>query len=107
MTDQPSGPYHVVFSQAHLAELQRLRERAKRLRVEVPFLLDVLTIRKQLAEKPAAWGDPAYPLRNLGLMMYHRVEGMLSIYYAVDEERRIVYPSTIKPLPNHPLGQGD
>ena len=95
MSDQPSKSYTVVFSLAQFAELNRLRERAAAVRMEVSFLLDLQTIRDRLTTNPTAWGDPAYPLRNLDLTMYRGVEGMLLIYFAVNEVRRIVYPSTI------------
>jgi hypothetical protein len=108
MSDQPAEPtYTVVLSPAQLAELKRLKQRAAALGMEVTFLLDLQTIGKHLTTNPTVWGEPAYLLPNLGLTMYRMVEGMLLIYYAVDEARRIVYPATITLMPNHPLGEVD
>jgi hypothetical protein len=63
-------------------------------------LLDALSqMDRHLAADPTRWGDPQFQLTNLNLMTYHRVEGPISISYAVDTVRRIVYVKSVQPFP--------
>ncbi len=55
-------------------------------------LLSALRILDQhLAAEPLTWGDPQYRLQHMGLSTYLRLHAMLRVFYAVDEQRRIVY----------------
>ena len=65
-----------------------------------PQLLNALSeVNQHLASDPIAWGDPQFRLVTMGLMMYHRVEGPISVHYAVDDIRRIVYVKSVRPFP--------
>ena len=105
MSDQPAAQFKVVYSGKILAELKQLKEKANASRMAVSYVLDLQTIQAQMSREPVSWGEFEYELRHLGLKVYHRVFGMLSIHYAVDEARRLVFPTRIVPLPSHPLGQ--
>jgi hypothetical protein len=63
-------------------------------------LMDALAqMNHHLSTDPAAWGDPQFHLKALKLTTYHRVEGPISIAYAVDDARKIVYLKSILPFP--------
>src|SRR5262245_1401200 len=65
-----------------------------------PQLLHALAEKNQhFGANPTAWGDPQFRLVTLGVMMYHRVEGPISLAYAVDDDRKIVYVKSVQPFP--------
>jgi hypothetical protein len=59
-----------------------------------------------MATDPLVWGDPHNVLPHLRLRLFHGIHAPLHAFYAVDEERRIVYVRQIKPLPHQGLDEG-
>jgi hypothetical protein len=106
MPDQPSGSYKVSCAQKHLDHLRALVEKASALGIREEFLSALKAIDHKLTSEPLTWGDPQYHLSNLGLLFCHGIYSMLHVYYAVSEERRIVFIKEILALPNCPLGEG-
>jgi hypothetical protein len=45
---------------------------------------------------PAAFGDPQFTLRHMGLNMYFRLHSVLAVTYAIDEARGIVYVRNVR-----------
>jgi hypothetical protein len=58
---------------------------------------------ERLTNDPLGWGDPNYRLHHLGLLRCRGLRSPLSVYYAVDEVRRIVYLTEFRPSPGSPL----
>ena len=64
--------------------------------VKASSILDALKfINHKLTTDPVSWGDPLYPLRNVGLRMYRGLRRPLQVHYAVDEVRRLVYVKAV------------
>ena len=61
------------------------------------------TIDGELRNDPIAFGDPSYQLRHLGLLKCMGSVQPLYVYYAVDEQRRIVYVTEFRPAPGSAL----
>lgn len=105
MSDTPGRPYQVVYSEQQQSLVRTLGQRAGRRGLLNAYLDAIKLMRHHLAVDPLSWGDPHNRLRHLGLILYQRIQGPLRLYYAVDEQRRIVYLRTIKPMPH--LGLDD
>jgi hypothetical protein len=78
-------------------------QQAEALGLRDDFLATLTAINRNLTERPTTWGDPQYPLRQLGLTVYHGIHRLLHVYYAVDEARRIVYVQSFEIVPRSPL----
>jgi hypothetical protein len=104
MTEQPGGPYQVCCSEKELERLRVLAQRATTLGIRKEFLAALKSINQKLSSEPLSWGDPQYRLSNLGLLFCHGIYSMLHAYYAVSEERHLVFVKEILALPNSPLG---
>jgi mRNA-degrading endonuclease RelE of RelBE toxin-antitoxin system len=63
------------------------------------FRMALEAIQAKLMFEPETWGDPQYPLRKLDLLVYHRLDVVFRLLYAVDSEHRIVYVKDIKLRP--------
>jgi hypothetical protein len=63
------------------------------------YLTAVRSMHYHMMTDPLVWGDPQNWLRHLRLTLYHGTYDPLHVFYAVDEQRRIVYVREIKPLP--------
>jgi hypothetical protein len=49
----------------------------------------------QLRHHPTEWGEPKYLLAGLDLIIYHGMHGSLSLYYGVNEAKRLVILQSI------------
>ena len=103
MAEQPSGTYRVIVSEANMTRLRQLEQRAVQLGMHDQFVEILSQVNSKLMHEPTAWGDPVNRLVHLSLTMYHRIDRFLSVRYAVDETRRIVYIKEWEPRPGHPL----
>ena len=91
MADLSDDLYRIACPQPILAQL-RVWGAAAVSRGEGAEYRDALKfINHRLTTDPANWGDPLYPLRNVGLTMYRGLHRPLKVYFAVDETRRFVY----------------
>jgi hypothetical protein len=107
MTGQSPPPFTLIISGYIGSELDRLGRKAASLQLLEPYLAALRTMHESLSHDPANWGEYKNHLPDLALNVYHRVQGMISIHYAVDESRRRVYVTRVAPLPSSPLGQGE
>jgi hypothetical protein len=46
---------------------------------------------EKLETDPLAWGDPNYRLREMNLVICHRVYSMIDVYYGVHETEPFVF----------------
>jgi hypothetical protein len=107
MADQPPTPFAVVIPGNVRSEIKRLGRKAAALGVLASYVQDLRAMRERLSHDPATWGEYKFRLQFLGAGVYHRIQGMISIHYAVDEPHQFVWVSRVVPLPTHPLGQGE
>src|SRR5262245_35779575 len=91
--------YKVDLPARITAAIRTLFLRAIRKALAAQFLDALAQMNSRLSTEPAAWGDPQFHLKALKLTTYHRVEGPISIAYAVDEARQIVYIKSVRPFP--------
>jgi hypothetical protein len=91
MTPGGQGRYRIACAQVWL---NRLREWAAAIPDQEhldQFVSALRTINQGMEVEPATFGDPRFPLRKLGMLVYSRLVTPLQVLYAVDESRRIVY----------------
>lgn len=91
MASNPADSYIFALTEEQLKQLRTWAGRANALGKKAEFLAALKTIYQKLTTEPLTWGDPSYPLTQLGLQVYQRVCSPLHVAYAVDDDRRIVY----------------
>jgi hypothetical protein len=103
LPQHPDHLYKIVFLGGQGALLRAYGAEAAKRGFLDSYVAAVQTIERRLTTDPSEWGDPQNRLRQLQLLLYHGIQSPLHLYYAVDEERRIVYVQEIKPLPGRGL----
>jgi hypothetical protein len=103
MTTPPDPSFHLVYFPVMLEQVKQLRQIALDRGRADEFRTSLGVIVARLTADPQSWGEPLYPLRHLGLVVYHKVSRGLLVRSAVDEVRRIVYLREIVPLSGSPL----
>src|SRR5437016_138083 len=104
MTPSASGPYQIICPQAQRVQLPRwAREAAARGELD-PFLAALQTVNDRLTRDPEAWGDPQYRLPYSGMVMCHRLLIPLSVWYAVDPGKRLVFIKAFARYPSPGAG---
>jgi hypothetical protein len=98
-----ANDFRVVWRGLARERVRSLGERARACGVTESFCAAVRLAERRLATDPLNWGDPEARLRVMGLDKCHAVTAPLIFYFAVDEERRLVYVNDVKPTPGHPL----
>ena len=83
--------FKVITPPKELEKLARWGEWAKQSGVLDDYLVALKTINSRLSFEPADWGEPRYPLKNLGLEMRLGTFKMLNVWYGVGVTKRIVY----------------
>jgi hypothetical protein len=96
-------PYRIVYPEKVRGQILALTERTTAIGSYPQFLQALRAIVQRLTSDPLAWGDPNYRLRNLDLVKCHGIHSILHVYYAVDEQRRIVYLTDVQAFPGTPL----
>jgi hypothetical protein len=104
MAEQTGGPYSVVYSGLQRQAVRAYGERAAQRGILAAYLDAIRSMHDHLTTDPLDWGDPQNRLRHMGLLLCQRIHRMLLVHYAVDEQRRIVYLRSIRPMPNRGLG---
>jgi hypothetical protein len=99
----PGGLFRIIWSEEKHEEASALADLAIERGLARDFLRDIKEIQQNLAIEPLTWGDPWFTLKSAGLVMCHGIQGMLQIYYGVDEERRLVYVKELVPAPGRGL----
>jgi hypothetical protein len=104
MAPPHDAPYQIILgSQGRSLRLYGARA-AKRGLLRA-YVAAVKSIQHHLAADPLDGGDPHNRLQFLGLTLYHGTHDPMHVFYAVDEQRRIVYVREIKPLPGRGLDE--
>ena len=103
MADHSSPLYKVVYSEYQIRMIRELGETAADRGLGDAYVEAVKFIHNRMSTDPLVWGDPQNWLRHLRLTLYHGTYDPLHVFYAVDEQRRIVYVREIKPLPGRGL----
>ncbi len=99
MSDQGNGPsisYTVVTSQRTKAVLEKFYAHTVLVGKRQTFMAALQKIGERLAEDPLNFGDPLYRLPSLHLRVFHAVVQPLIVYYAVHEEKRLVFIRSFK-----------
>ena len=86
-----SGRYRVIYSEYVRTALKDLLKRAKAKGVADAVLSALKKIDAELHTHPSVFGEPTYDLHEMHLQARTAVVTPLAVYYAVDEERRLVY----------------
>jgi len=100
MPKRPDRPYKIIFLGDQGSVLRALGERAAERGVFDAYAVAVKSIQHRLTTDPLVWGDPQNHLPHLQLLLCHGTRVPLHVYFAVDEQRRIVYVRDIKPFPS-------
>jgi len=103
MPDLPGKSWKVSCSQDMLSRVRAFQSRAAELNIQPDFQRVMNTLIQQLLTDPLGWGDPQYRFHQLDLLQCHGICEFMQVYYAVDEERQIVFITELRPMPNHPL----
>jgi len=103
MAENEPGQFRVICAGKELDYLKILAEKAVRLGIGDSFLAELKAVEGRLSHEPLTWGDPLYPLRQLGLFMYRGLGSIFFVHYAVDSEKRLVYVKEFKIRPGHAL----
>jgi hypothetical protein len=99
MADNHESPYRIVYSERVRGQVLALAGQAAARGCYPAFLQALQTIVQRLTNDPLSCGDPNYRLHQLGLTKCHAVYSLLHVYYAVDEQRRIVYLTDVQAFP--------
>jgi hypothetical protein len=86
-----NAPYRVIGAELVVNALRGLKRLADVAGEGNKFLSSAKRIVDRLATGPLEFGEPRFDLQNMQLQVRVGVYGNLTVQYAVDEERRIVY----------------
>lgn len=93
-----SGPFRVVASEMFRQGIQRALAEAVEAGTAERFLASLRIIQQRLQADPFAFGEPKYRLPALNLHVRQGAVHPLIVYYAVHEERRLVFVRSFKVL---------
>jgi hypothetical protein len=85
------GPYEVACSGVIARSLKQIQKRAKEQGRGEAVLFAIRRIWHRLSIDPIDFGEPLYRLPALRLQVRHGANGPLLIYFAVHEDRPIVF----------------
>jgi hypothetical protein len=103
MPDPADPLYEVVYSEYQLNVIRALGKLAAERGLRTAYLTAVRSMHYHMETDPLVWGDPQNRLQYLQLTLYHGTHDPLQVFYAVDEQRRIVYVREVKPFPGRGL----
>jgi hypothetical protein len=103
MSDPAGSLYKVVYSDYQIRMVRELGKKAAKRGLNNAYLRAIKFIHRRMRTDPLVWGDPQNRLRHLRLLLCHGTRAPLQVFFAVDEQRRIVYVREIKPLPGRGL----
>jgi hypothetical protein len=101
MTSEGNGQpelYKVIVSSQIGQEIKRLHQEAAAQGRGQQFLSSLRAIHDRLVNDPLNFGEPAYRLPLLKLMLYYVVVGLVAVDYAVQQEKRLVFLKGVKML---------
>jgi hypothetical protein len=85
------APYRVIGAEVVREALRGLKRLADVAGERDKFLTSANRIVERLGTDPLVFGEPRFDLQHLQLQVRVGVYGNLTVQYAVDEERHIVY----------------
>ncbi|MCI0640318.1 MAG: hypothetical protein L0Y72_29980 [Gemmataceae bacterium] len=91
--------FDVVYLNVALDQFRDLFQRAKKKGAGANVLDVGKEIDKQLRLDPIHFGDPIYPLRHLGLMVYIRAMSPVVVTYGVHETEKVVFVGSFEAVP--------
>ncbi|HVS39258.1 MAG TPA: hypothetical protein VMS17_27120 [Gemmataceae bacterium] len=103
MTQPPGRPFRAVYSGIHRQKIRTYAARAAVRGIGPAYRAAVKAMHDHLETDPQEWGDPHNRLPHSGLILYHGVQSLLHVFYAVDPVRRLVFVRDILPMPRHGL----
>jgi hypothetical protein len=95
MTGGLDGPYRIINFSAVTDTIKALYAQARVMGTEEPLRNCLAGIQQRLETEPVVFGEPLYNLYAMGLQVRVGLFPPLSVRFAVDEERRIVYVSAL------------
>lgn len=91
----PNGSFfRVVMSESLRHKLKQWGEYARQNGLAALLLRDYRLLQQALVQRPLS-GEPAYRLHHMDVIVYRMSFDLLVIYYAVDENRHVVYVKDI------------
>src|SRR5437867_1679112 len=103
MAEPPTPPFRVIYSGTVLVQVNELSQVAAA-RGVAPLLADALrAVQNHLRTDPLGWGESSRTLRALGLTVAVGFHSRISVRFAVDLQRRLVYVLSMTLLPGNPF----
>lgn len=96
---EPDEPFQVIWSERNREVVRSLGRNAIALGIGQQFIDDIRHVEQQLQSDPLGWGDPHFRLHTTGETVCHRIHGLVYVYYAVDENERLVFVKDILAVP--------
>jgi hypothetical protein len=93
------GSYRVLGSGSIAKTFRRLYRQAKQQGREDAFMLAARQIGHRLRQAPFDFGEPLYRLPALRMQVRHGAVGSLLIYFAVHEDKPLVFIKAVSLLP--------
>jgi hypothetical protein len=93
------GSYQVLSSASISKNVRRLYRQAKQEGRADAFVMAARQIGRRLMRTPLEFGEPLYRLPALRLQVRHGAIGPLLVYYAVHEDRPLVFMKSVSLLP--------
>lgn len=84
-------PYRVSLSDEVIGRMKYWGEVAGKLGLLEWYTRALRVIDNKLRHNPIEWGDPLFSYKHLGLRTFHGVHATFLIFYAVHEEKKIVF----------------
>jgi hypothetical protein len=100
MAGGPVGPFRVINLKAVSLQLRVLHDQAKAQGTDFFFRQSLVEIHRRLATDPLEFGEPLYNLQELNLQVRIGLHPPLSVRFAVDKERKLVYLFSVISLAN-------
>lgn len=79
------------------ARIRRWRDEAAATGLGGPYATALRAIFDGLSQRPVEFGDPLYRASAAGFVVYHRLQGLLQVWYAVPDAARVVWVQEVRP----------
>ena len=94
--------YRVIYSGVWRQRVERLLIAAQSASLVHPIKTALVQLHEIMEHDPVGSGEPLYRLKHAGLMVYIVVRRYVSVNFAVDEDRNLVYVMKFSFSGNHP-----
>lgn len=106
MPPEPTDWFEVSFVGQAALQTARLDQRAAAAGLAAEWAATVARIEARLRADPRGAGDPSEDFTVLRLVLYTAVIDRVRVQYAVHDIRPVVFVRDVKPVLDHPLGDG-